>query len=539
MKKHLLLWLCLLGGASFLFAQSPERISGQVLVQFAPDVRPDQWIQSSNSLRTAKGSQHLRQLHAGANMHLLAFDETNVDPDRYLAQLRASPLVLHAQFNHLLEYRGLNPDDNRYDEQWALRKIEAPDAWEVTTGGRTSNGDTIVVAVMDGGCQLDHEDLVDNLWRNHGEIPDDEVDNDGNGYTDDYFGLRLTDRTDDHFPHNHGTRVAGIVGATGDNGIGITGVNWEVKLMILSEVRSEDQVVEAMMYTHDMRKLYNETNGAEGAFVVAANYSLGIDQGDCVNTFTMWNPTLDMLGSVGILVIGATADQNWDVDELGDIPTTCTSDFMVAVTNTDQMDNKVISAAYGPKSVDLGAPGNGTITTSPGDAYWEEFGGTSAAAPHVAGAIGLLYSYPCEGLARDAINRPQETALLMKEVLIAGVDPTPALNGRTVSGGRLNVLQSMALLEAHYGQERGPLGFVRTSPNPTSNELTISVSLPDFTDYELKIYDSDGRRVLIDQIPGRCTAPLITLDVSGLVSGVYSIVIENPDNFETAKFVVH
>ncbi len=539
MKKHLIVLIFLLAGSTLLTAQGPQRIEGQILVQLLPKAKIDQLVQSQNYLRAGAASRHVRQLHPAANMHLLQFDEQNIDADLYLAQIRASPLVLNAQFNHLLEYRGLNPNDDRYDEQWALRKISAPDAWEITTGGLTSAGDTIVVAVMDGGCQLDHEDLVDNLWRNYGEIPDDGIDNDNNGYEDDYFGLRVSDSTDDHFPHNHGTRVAGIVGAKGNNGDGISGVNWDVKLMILSEVRSEDQVVEAMLYTYAMRKRYNETNGREGAFVVAANYSLGIDQGDCVNTFTMWNPTLDMLGSVGILVIGATADQNWDVDELGDIPTTCTSDFMVGVTNTDQMDNKVISAAYGPKSVDLGAPGNGTITTSPGNTYWEQFGGTSAAAPHVAGAIGLFYSYPCEGLAEDAINRPRETALLMKEVLLGGVDPTPALNGRTVSGGRLDILQSLELLEGHYGQARGPLGFVRTSPNPTFDQLTITVSLPDFSDYELKIFNSSGHRVLIDQIPGRCTSPLITVDVSGLAPGVYSIRVENPDNFETIKFVVH
>jgi len=438
-----------------------------------------------------------------------------------------------------MEYRGITPDDMRYDEQWALRKIQAPEAWEVTTGGLSAQGDTVVVAIMDGGCELDHEDLVDNLWHNPKEIPNDNIDNDSNGYIDDIMGLRTSAKDDQHEAHPHGTRVAGIVSAKGDNGIGISGVNWDAKLMILSQVSFESEAVEAMFYAYEQRKLYNNTRGAEGAFVVACNYSLGVDGGDCVNTFTMWNPTLDSLGTEGILVVGATADRNWDVDEYGDLPTTCTSDFMVAVTNTNQMDERVIGAAYGPKSVDLGAPGNGTLSTSPGNTYFPNFGGTSASAPHVAGAIALMYSFPCQGLANDAINQPMSTALLMKEFLLGGVDVVPSMTGTTVSQGRLNINGSFELIEAHYGQERGPLGFMTIKPNPVDDLLFISVSLPDFEDYDLTLYDMVGKKIESSLIPGRCTSPEIEIPVDFLPAGVYTLMLENPENFISQKFVVH
>ena len=540
MTKFKLLILIFFLAFQTINAQSnPERAAGDILVQLNPKVNPKALERTFSTQQIEAALHHHRQLHAGANMHVFTFDENAVDANQLLAQVRQSALVASAQFNHKLDYRGVTPNDMRYDEQWALRKIQAPDAWEVTTGGLSANGDTIVVAIMDGGCQLDHEDLVDNLWHNPEEIPNDGIDNDGNNYIDDYMGLRTTAKDDQHEAHPHGTRVAGIVSAKGNNGTGISGVTWDAKLMILSQVSFESEAVEAMFYAYEQRKLYNRTRGEKGAFVVACNYSLGVDGGDCINTFPVWNPTLDSLGTEGLLVIGATADRNWDVDEVGDLPTTCTSDFMVAVTNTNQTDEKVIGAAYGAKSVDLGAPGNGTLTTSPGNSYFPNFGGTSASAPHVAGAIALMYSFPCEGLANDAINQPMTTALLMKEFLLGGVDVVPSMTGTTVSQGRLNVNNSFQLIEGHYGQERGPLNFLTIKPNPVDELLTISVTLPDFEDYDLTLYDMVGKKIERSEIPGRCTSPEMQIQVGFLPPGVYVLMLENPDNFVSTRFVVH
>lgn len=525
---------------STIFAQAlPERAPGQVLVQLAEHVAPNFFLQSIPQQRSISSLSLGRTLHQGANMHLLTFDETQWPGDEVLEMIRRSPLVVNAQFNHRLDYRAVSPNDPKFDDQWSLRKIQAPDAWEVTTGGLSATSDTIVIAVMDGGCELDHEDLRDNIWRNHAEIPDDGIDNDANGYIDDYYGLRIAAKNDEHPAHQHGTRVAGIISAKGNNDTGITGINWDAKLMVLSQVSFEDQVVEAMFYAYEQRKKYNNSNGAEGSFVVACNYSLGVDNGDCVNVFTLWNPTLDSLGKEGILVVGSTANKNVDVDQVGDVPTTCTSDFMIGVTSTNQMDDKVLNAGYGKVSVDLAAPSDGIPTTSPGNTYFDLFGGNSAAAPHVAGAIGLMYSYPCEGLANDALRQPESTARLMKEFLLAGVDVVESMVGLTSSNGRLNVNNSLKLLEGHYGQERGPLNFVNIQPNPVDDLLRISVSLPDFDDYDLTIYDMWGRKVDNAEIPGRCTSPQIEIPVGFLAPGSYFIVLENPENFATGRFIVH
>lgn len=539
MNRTILLCFFLLLSTLLPAQSQAERVPGNILVQLAPNVRPAALASSLSSSRKVGSLRPQRQLHAGANMHLMAFDEQAVNAEELLQSIRQSPLVLNAQFNHRLQYRGLNPDDTNYDEQWALRKIQAPEVWEVTTGGLTANGDTIVIAVMDGGCQLNHEDLEQNIWRNHAEIPNDGIDNDNNNYVDDYFGLKVSNSSDRHAVHQHGTSVAGVIGAQGNNGIGVSGVNWNIKMMILSDVGLEDEVVEAMFYAYDQRKKYNESNGAEGAFVVACNYSLGVDAGDCVTEFTLWNPTLDSLGTQGVLVVGAGANKNWNVDEVGDVPTTCTSDFLIGVTNTNQLDEKVLGAAYGAKSIDLGSPGNGVYTTRTGDTYSDIFGGTSAATPQVAGALGLMYSYPCEGLANDALRQPTTTALLMKDFLINGVDVVESMAGRTVSNGRLNVNNSLKLLEGYYGQARGDLGFVSIKPNPAHDIITVSVSLPDFEDYDLTIYDMVGKKIDNSLIPGRCTSPEIEIPIDFLTPGVYSIVLENPQNFATGRFVVH
>lgn len=539
MNRFLPFFLFLLLTTSLLAQSQAERVPGNILVQLAPKVSPAQLVRSLSYARKHSSLAPQRLLHAGANMHVLAFDEAIVSGEELLATIRQSPLVLHAQFNHYLQYRGLNPDDTNFDEQWALRKIQAPEVWEVTTGGLTANGDTIVVAVMDGGCQLNHEDLQNNIWRNHAEIPNDGIDNDNNRYVDDYFGLKVSNSTDGHAVHQHGTSVAGVIGAEGNNGIGVSGVNWNIKMMILSDVGLESEVVEAMFYAFEQRKKYNETNGAEGAFVVACNYSLGVDAGNCETEFPLWNPTLDSLGTEGVLVIGAGANKNWNVDEVGDVPTTCTSDFLIGVTNTNQLDEKVLGAAYGAKSIDLGSPGNGVYTTRTEDGYSDIFGGTSAATPQVAGAIGLMYSYPCEGLANDALRQPASTALLMKDFLLNGVDVVESMVGRTVSDGRLNINNSLKLLEGYYGQERGGLGFVKIKPNPARDVITISVSLPDFEDYDLTIYDMVGKKIDNSLIPGHCTSPEIEIPIDFLTPGVYSLVLENPQNFATGRFVVH
>lgn len=413
------------------------------------------------------------------NIWLLHIDYVNVDELVFLEKIKRHSAVLNAQFNHFTSLRSTIPNDPEFSNQWQYLNdgingaitdsdIDADLAWDIATGGVTANGDTIVICVIDAGIDHDHEDLVGNIWVNHSEIQGNGLDDDNNGFTDDYRGWNSFSMTDNVFNNNdHGTSVAGIIGAKGNNNIGIAGVNWNIKTMVvIGGSGMEDEVLTSYSYPLRHRKKYNETNGAEGAFVVATNASWGVDLG-MASDFPLWCAFYDSLGHHGILNCGATANDNFDVDIEGDMPTTCTSDFLISVTNTNSSDLKHSDAGYGATSIDLGAPGAETEAIEPDNNYGL-FAGTSAATPHVTGAIGLLYSAPCSNLSGLALNDPPAAALLVKNYILNGVDPNVSLDGITFTGGRLNVNNSIQLLMDSCG--------ICPPPSSLSSSNTIDIS---------------------------------------------------------------
>ncbi len=387
----------------------------------------------------------------------LSFDYKVIDEFRLLKELNNFSYVVHAQLNHKLIERAI-PDDPGFEMQWQYLQLLSPEgipnvdidadlAWDTTTGGVTPLGDTIVVCIIDDGLDFNHEDFGDNIWRNHLEIPDNGIDDDNNGYIDDVAGWNTYgDDGNVNQDGSHGTPVAGIVGAQGNNSIGVTGVNWDVKLMIVRGGGDEADALAAYAYPYYFRKLFNETNGNEGAFVVATNASWGVDYGQPEEA-PIWCSFYDSLGVQGILNCGATANLNLNIDVEGDLPTGCSSDYLIAVTNVDQNDRKVSSAGYGLETIDLGAFGSETWTTGANNNY-RSFGGTSGATPHVTGTIGLLYSAPCEDLANYARTSPASASLLIKNYILDGVDPNESLQDITSTGGRLNVNNAVINLMA-------------------------------------------------------------------------------------------
>ncbi|MCB0516033.1 MAG: S8 family serine peptidase [Chitinophagales bacterium] len=389
-------------------------------------------------------------------MHVwqLGFDEQKNTEQTVLQQLWRNTLVQNAQLNHLISYRSTIPNDSQFNQQWQYVNNDDIDldidlAWDVTTGGITPLGDTIVVCVVDDGINLNHPDIKANLWKNYAEIPNNGIDDDNNGYIDDYRGWNAYDDNDDvgsgFGVGFHGTPVAGIVGARGDNGIGVSGISWQVKLMIVEGGGDEAAAIAAYTYPLIMRKKYNESGGKDGAFVVATNSSWGIDFGK-PQTAPLWCAMYDSLGMQGIVSAGATANANVNVDTQGDLPTGCGSDYLIAVTNIGENDVKITQAGYGINSVDLGAFGENTYTVSYNN--YGGFGGTSGATPHVAGTVGLLYAAPCLGFATFSKQNPAEAALLIKQYILDGVEPNASLQGITVTGGRLNINNSMQLIMA-------------------------------------------------------------------------------------------
>ena len=468
MLKNLTLTVlcCILFGVS-LSAQNIHK-RGELIVQFQKDFEVSTLFSDHFSKKYTHLS-HKKCLQEQLNIHQLNFDEEKLNEQVLLDAIRKEPMVLSAQFNHRVTPRSTTPDDRLYDEQWALEQIEAPEVWDFTTGGYTLGGKEIVIAVLDGGYDLDHEDLSESIWINESETPNDGIDNDNNGYVDDYYGWNAENENDDHSKGiqavDHGTAVMGIIGAKGDNGIGISGINWNVKMMPISGLPYEAEIIEGYSYVLNMRTLYNETNGQEGAFIVATNLSLGIANARAEN-HPIWCSMYELLGEQGIVSVGATANAPVDVDENGDMPTSCESIYLISVTSSDFEDKKSLTTAFGKRSIDMSAPGIEVLTTRPGDQY-RTFGGTSAAAPMVTGAIGLLYSSPCQRLSAQACTIPLETANAVRAMILEGVDENSELEELTASGGRLNLLNSLALANEYCEPEVGSFEL-ELAQNPIS-----------------------------------------------------------------------
>lgn len=451
------------------FAQQLDHIQGEILIETESGINLESILAKFESFENARTSVQGRELVKYPKMiYSFKFDYNRINETRFLESIRNTRGVKAAQFNHLIEYR-LIPDDPQFVKQWQYLNdgsnggvvgadIDVDLAWNLTTGGLTPQGDTIVACVIDGGMDADHLDFGDNLWKNWDEIPNNGIDDDNNGYVDDFNGWSTYDDNDDVFRGgSHGTPVAGIIGAQGNNGVGVSGVNWDVKLMIIRGGGNEAAALEAYAYPYKMRKLYNDTNGEEGAFVVTTNASWGTDLLHWQDA-PIWCSFYDSLGMIGIISCGATANANYNIDEDGDMPTSCPSDYLISVTNMNIDDVKVSGAGYGLETIDLGAYGQGTWTTKLGNTYGG-FGGTSGATPHVTGAVALAYSMDCDLLADLSKSNPGQAAILVKEFILNGVKPNQSLEGKTRTGGKLNVNNSLLLLDNFCGDCPFPVGL--------------------------------------------------------------------------------
>ena len=195
--------------------------------------------------------------------YLLSMKGNDADAD-ILTQLKSFPEIISAQYDSQVQFRDSIPDDPRWADQWHLERLGLPEVWNFGTGGLTVNNDEIVVAVLDSGIDLGHEDLQGNIWVNEAEANGvTGFDDDGNGFTDDVYGWNFIDNSKNLIKTSHGTSVAGIVGGKGNNATGITGVNWDVKMMFLN-VDLVSEVIEAFNYVLWQRERYNVTNGQRG-----------------------------------------------------------------------------------------------------------------------------------------------------------------------------------------------------------------------------------------------------------------------------------
>jgi hypothetical protein len=539
-----LVLLIITAGLAFSQPSTTGREPGQLLVQLK-SANSDQVMPLLVEHFSLSGLTVEKQLSRRMNIWLLKFDEPSTDASVLLEKLKQHPAVSLAQFNHLVQEREIIPNDPSFSTEWALKNtgqqsgtpgadIKATFAWDITTSGTTITGDTIVVAMIDAGIDLGHSDL--KLWKNRLEIPFNNIDDDENGYIDDYNGWNAYSNNCFVTQSDHGTHVAGIATAKGNNSLGIAGVAFNTYLMPISGSGSNEAVaVVAYDYVFEMRKRYNETNGAAGAFVVVTNSSFGIDGGNPAN-YPLWGAIYDSLGSVGILNVASTANRAWDVDIQGDIPTAMTNESIVAITNSTNTDGLNTQAAWGLNSIDLAAPGTNIYSTRQGDTYGYKTG-TSMSSPMVSGSIALMYAAAPQATLQQYAENPELVASKFKRYLIASVDTIPAMVGKSVSNGRLNLLNALLMVQnppALYADP--PEVSIVMEPN-TSTTVTLqltslnteqnpyTLTIPDTIQW---VYAEVPGGLLLGSNPGTIT---LHFNTAGLSQGHYSTTMVVKDYF--------
>lgn len=359
------------------------------------------------------------------------------EPVREKSPLLEAPAFSEASEPNDLDYRLWGLHNTGRDRGKKGADISAKEAWTEAIGDR-KNGP--IIAIIDSGVDISHPDLVDNLWVNTGEIPNDGLDNDGNGVVDDVHGYNAFHNNSDLSDGKvHGTHVAGTIGATGNNGFGITGVAQQARMMtikIFGDVghTNEATVLRGMAYADRM-----------GARITANSWG-GIHSKAMEEAY----------GTSPALHIASAGNSGRDTDQEPHFPGSYPIDNMIAVAASDRKDEIGSFSNYGAQAVDLAAPGVDIYSTLPGERY-KSFSGTSMACPHVAGVAGLILSkFP------DATNEEVKARLLYSS------EPLPELASITVSGGRLNAARALQNDECAPAQ---PEGF---QAQASSNGVSLS-----------------------------------------------------------------
>ena len=470
--------LAIMALSVFSYAQEPQQSQGsttyvenEFIIWLEQDVDATTFAANSNV-----GIVPKRLLSKRLNIWLFEISDSKGSREDKMRRLTTNNDVRVVQNNHTnIVMREVIPDDPYYSSQWAPNIMSLPQAWEeFTTGGVTATGDTIVVAVIDGGADWTHEDL--NCWENAHEIPNNGIDDDDNGYIDDFHGWNAYNHNGYVGSNNHGTHVSGIIGAVGNNGKGVCGVNWNVKIMPIGGSSSNESiVVEAYSYVLEMRARYNETDGEEGAFIIATNSSFGVDYGN-PDDYPIWCSMYDEMGNVGILSCGAGPNMNVNVDVVGDVPSACPGNYLIGITNTTSSDEKYGNAGYGVNNIDIGAPGTSIYSTLPNNNYGN-MTGTSMATPQVSGTIALMYAAMPEEMMQACKSDPANFCLSVRQHLFMGADHLPSLDGLVAAGRRLNAYGAIESV-LHDSINSTLIGEVNISGEPFFGEtLTAETNL--------------------------------------------------------------
>lgn len=472
--------------------------------------------------------------------HLIPIGTPTREAPDWLGLLDQCPGIESFQPNRTLHLRRITPNDPKYPEQWYLDLIKMPDAWELTTGMISPHSAQPIIGVLEAGYDFTRTDLQGLMFENPGEIPDNSVDDDNNGYVDDVNGWNFDSGNDDHYIDYtyHGDAVVSIMAARTNNQIGIAGINWQAKILPLTlEARNtEAATIEAYEYFYQMRKRFNETNGTEGAFVVATNSSFGLD-GLFEEDAPLFCNMYSKMGSVGILSVGATSNQDVNVDVHGDLPSACSSDKLIIVNSIDQNLMNQYSGR-GKINVDLAAPAQNILVVSEPGEFIDD-SGTSFAAPQVSGVISLAYSLNLDSMNRAIEADPVLVAETIRTCMLQNTTSAPDLSDENATGGFLNALGTLQCVKNKFyiPESDEPITFVNLYPNATIESLHVNYLVKDIQEnIDVLIYDMLGREVYRTQLNPGLDNPAI-INVSTLAAGAYSMTLVQNGHVSSRQFV--
>jgi subtilisin family serine protease len=362
---------------------SQNFVEGEILVVFKQGVKiaAVNAIAHSFSMNILRTYPAIAQVQGKETVHLKSSDRSTVQMIREMEKL---PEVESVSPNFKRQICDTVPNDSQFTDLWGLHNtgqnggtpdvdIDAPEAWDMTTGSST-----VIVAVIDTGIEYHHPDLMANLWQNPGETPGNGIDDDGNGVIDDVYGMNAITMTGDPLDdHGHGTHCAGTIGAEGNNGTGVAGVNWSVKIIGVKFIDgstgwgSDADAITSINYVIDLKI-------NRGQNIVATNNSWG---GPGYNAAL--ESAVAASGTAGMVFCAAAGNDGTDNDAIPHYPCSYTCSNIISVTSVDHDGDQHHN--YGATSVDIGAPGIGILSTylgiymaQPGDIFYDDMeSGTS------------------------------------------------------------------------------------------------------------------------------------------------------------------
>lgn len=421
---------------------SGQYVNDQILVKFKANAEPfsdtEDLADEIFQVRGAR-SEALMLTARGRSFQLIHLNG-RLSVDEAVQRANADPRVEYAEPDYLVQTSQTIPNDPSFSQMWGLSNfgcpgcvpvhIDAPRAWDISKGS-----DDVVAVVLDTGMDIAHEDLAPNVWVNPHEIASNGVDDDGNGFVDDVNGWNFRDKTNQVFISSnedlHGTHVAGTIGAVGNNGTGVTGVAWHVKLMSLKFLGgpegkgSTGNAIKGINYAIDQRN--------RGVNVTVINASWGGS-----SPSQSLKEAIAAAGNAGILFVCSAGNNGTDVAEdpgfpsgFGALPT------CLSVAAMDFFDNLALFSSFGHSVVGVAAPGLSILSTAPRNQFspngsYATLSGTSMSAPHVSGIAVLLCSH-----------EPLLTPAEVKQRIVSTSEPIPALASRVVNSGRANAFSAL------------------------------------------------------------------------------------------------